>query len=329
MRFLNLLGFCATVSVGCSAALDMRHGGNRRDEVKPTPVQEQVQVALSLHGSAGSGLQLTDAASFRMALDGCSSGLAYPEITTATIAVYKNDVDCKVKLLSFVLNGVTWVAGNAAPFSTWAPGDTAQFVNQADASMTTKVVVQSQLNSPISGSESVSYAFTQSLVGGGETIAPDAVAAGHTLSVSGQDAPQFTISSIRWAGMTAAGAGQFVFTLDCMAAVSGSGESEACSGLRLSDVKYKLVQDTYGGSLTLEQAGDIFAAGGANSVDVADRLAAGAGGTVNGGFVTASGSDVLTGPGQMHANPNMLLVIQAANVSYRHFNIDVSTLSYP
>jgi hypothetical protein len=329
MQFSKLLGFCLFASVGCSSVLDLKHGGPRRNEEKSMPQREQIQVSISLQDRNNAGLQLTDAASFRMALDGCASGLAYPEITTATIAVYKDDTGCKVKLLSFVLNGVNWVPSVEGPFSTWATGDTAQFVNQADSSMTSKVVLQSQLNDPISGSESVAYAFTQSLAGGDGAIGTNSVAAGHGLSVSGQDAPQFTLKAISWAGMSPAGAGQFVFTLECLVAVSGEGASELCSGLSLNDIKYKLVKDTYGGTLSLAQAAEIFAAGGENTIAAGDRLALGAGGTTNGGFVTASGDAVLTGPQQMHANPNMLLVVQAANVSYRYFNIDVSTLSYP
>ena len=49
----------------------------------------------------------------------------------------------------------------------------------------------------------------------------------------------------------------------------------------------------------------------------------------NGGFNTKVGASVLTGPDQMHLNPNMMMVLEAADTSYLYINVDVTVLTQP
>lgn len=294
--------------------------------------KEYVTVAVSLSEKKSMGLtsfSLASATSFSMALEGCVSGLAYADIsnTNPNIDVYKFDQGCLVKLNNFVFNGITWVPSGGDPFSSWVAGDSAVFEDQGDPANTMKVVVSSQLDDPVSGTENVAYLFSEIVAGADQQFAQNAVGDSHALSVGGQPAPAYGVSAMSFVGLTAAGAGQFQFTLECNSAVTGSGASLACEDTLLDDLRYKLVPDTYGGVLDIDQASALFPDL-EKSIDAGDKLELGQGGTANGGFITASGVDVLTGPDVMHSNPNMILIIEASDASYLYFNVDVSVLTY-
>ena len=64
------------------------------------------------------------------------------------------------------------------------------------------------------------------------------------------------------------------------------------------------------------------------AIDTATEvIAIGAGGTVNGGFTTKVGSGAaLVGPDAMHNNPNMILILESADLSYTYYNVDVTVL---
>ncbi|NRA65501.1 MAG: hypothetical protein HRU19_13520 [Pseudobacteriovorax sp.] len=73
--------------------------------------------------------------------------------------------------------------------------------------------------------------------------------------------------------------------------------------------------------MTLAEATTLFATAGSapnSTINVGDAS------FPNGGFESID----LTGPDQMHLNPNMILVVEADGKSYQYFNLDVSTLSY-
>jgi len=277
-----------------------------------------------------SGLRLAAATSFSMSLEGCASGLTYPNITeaNANIDVYKFDQGCIVKLNSFAYNGITYTPSAADPFTTWLAGDIAIFEDALNPNNKLRVIVNSQLSSPVAGTESISYSFGQVAAGADKLLAKQIVGDRHELSVSGQDATPMSISGASFVGMTNQGAGQFVFTLECAQVVTGTIPNLSCAGTALANIKYRLVKDTFGGVLTYDQAAALFN-GSESSIADAERLAPGQGGTTNGGFVTKSGAAVLTGPNQMHTNPNMIFILQAGGVSYRYFNVDVTPLSYP
>ena len=127
-------------------------------------------------------------------------------------------------------------------------------------------------------------------------IADTVVGDSHTLSVSGLGAPSFTISSVNFVGIDATGGGgQFEFTLECSANIDGAGVTAKCLDSEFVDIRYKLVEDIYGGTpMTMAQAQALFPTDEV-SIDTgsAEVLAIGAGGTVNGGFVTKSGASAL------------------------------------
>lgn len=321
---LNLI----LTTVACGPKLESVSTG-KKDQGGTTDTRRET-VTIGVAVNEGAALALAAATSYSMALEGCASGLAYSNISQANpnVDVYKFDQNCLIKLNAFEIGGISYVPSAADPFTSWAAGDSATFEESGNPSNSLRVVVSSQLGNPIVGTESVAYTFSQILAGSDSTLAKNVVSANHALSVTGQDATPLTVASLSFIGMTAAGAGQFQFTLDCNENVTGTAPALSCAGTALSDLKYKLVKDTFGGTLTLAQAAAIFD-GSELSIDDADKLAVGAGGAAHGGFVTKGGASALTGPDQMHLNPNMLLVIQVAGVSYRYFNVDVTTLTYP
>lgn len=315
-------------AVACGPKLESVSTG-KNEAGTPDGRRETVTIGVSVDEGAAA-FALASATSYSMALEGCASGLSYSNISQANpnVDVYKYDQNCVIKLNGFSINGINYVPSASDPFTSWAAGDIATFEESGNSTNSLRVVVGSQLGNPIAGTESVAYTFSQIVAGSDSTFAKSAVGANHALSVSGQDATPMTVAALNFIGMTAAGAGQFQFTLDCNENVSGTAPALSCAGTSLSDLKYKLVKDTYSGTLTLAQAAALFD-GSELSIADADKLAVGAGGAAHGGFVTKGGASALTGPDQMHANPNMLLVIQVAGVSYRYFNVDVTTLTYP
>jgi len=280
--------------------------------------RETISVGVNL---AEKGFALANASSYAMTLDGCASGLS-ASITQAnpSVDVYKFDRDCLVKLTSFTYGGITYVPTAGDPFTTWIAGDIAIFQDSGNAANQLTVVVGTQLSNPISGTEAVSYTFTQLIQGAAETIAKSVVGNAHALSVSGTDAANVDITGVTMTGMTTAGAGQFTFKVDCLVALSGTGPNYSCGANDMTTLNYRLVADTFDGTLTYAQAQTLFS-GASSTVAAGDQFTG-----TPGGF-----NAFVTGPDQMHNNPNMLFVIQSggASGSYKYFNVDVSKLTYP
>jgi hypothetical protein len=314
--------------VGCGPKLQQVSSSQKDQTDTNEGRRETVTISVGLEEGNAAGLSLTAASSYTMSMDGCASGLSYATITQANpnIDVYKFDRGCKVKLSSFQVGGINYILDNNDLFDSWTTGDIATFQDEANNATKIRVVVTSQLNDPVTGTEAVSYTFSQIVKGADETLAKTIVSDAHSLSVAGQDATAYTIKAVSLTGMTIGGAGQFVFTLECPQNVAGTAPALTCDGVALSDVKYRLVADTYAGTLNLTQAAALFA-GSESTVADADKLGVAEGGTTRGGFKTKTGASALTGPNQMHLNPNMLLVVQIGGTSYRYFNVDVTTLT--
>lgn len=280
--------------------------------------RETISVGVNL---SEKGFALANASAYAMSLDGCASGLT-ASITHAnpSVDVYKFDRNCLVKLTSFTYGGITYVPTSGDPFTSWANGDIATFEESGNPANQLTVVVGTQLNNPISGTEAVSYSFTQLIAGTAETIAKTVVGNSHALSVAGTDAANVDITGVTMTGMTAGGAGQFTFKMDCAVALTGTGPNYNCGANDMTTLKYRLVADTYSGSLTYAQASALFD-GSESSVAAGDQFTG-----TPGGF-----NAFVTGPNQMHNNPNMLFVIQSggASGSYKYFNVDVTKLTYP
>jgi hypothetical protein len=280
--------------------------------------RETVTVGVNL-AERKAGFALAGVTNYSMSLEGCASGYSETSITQSnpSIDLYKFDQNCKVKLNSFIINGASYAPGTDA-FTSWLADDSAIFESATSTEKFTVKVI-SQLSSPIATADTVSYAFTQLLEGDDALIAKDVVGANHTISVSGIDAAAVDIIGVAMTGMSGAGAGEFKLTLECANNVTGTGAATACGSNLLTSLKYRLVEDTYGGTLNETSAADLFASAG-TSVDSNDILAIGSAAPKGGFAVTVSG------PSPIHTKPNMLFVIQSGGASYKYFNVDVETL---
>lgn len=272
-----------------------------------------------------------NATTFSISLASCVSGFTSTANESSTnLQVYKYDQGCLAKLTQFTINGITYsaTATGATNFTTWAENETATFANAASSTDLVTVKVVAQLDDPISGTEAVTYSFYDIEKGTDNTDLGQAqVGAGHTMTVSGQAAPAFNINEVRFVGMTAGGAGQFEFTLECQVALTNT--NTTCKDVTLTDLDYKLVEDTYTSTLTLAQADTIFSTAGTS---VAGGEVVSVGGTdqdsntlANGGFYT-NNSTPLDGPATIHSKPNMIFIMRVGS-SYQYFNVDITVLT--
>lgn len=281
--------------------------------------QQMVTIPVELNYRAKS-FALASATTFDISLEDCATGYTSTadEASTA-LQVYKFDIGCKAKLTGFTYGGRTYIPTVADPFASWDAGDSATF-DEAGFPGTNAVTVKvvSQLADPVAGNESVVYSFSELVKGADEAVLEAILGDSHPLVVDSAPPPNYTIEQVQFVGINAQGGGQFVFTLDCAIAMVG----DVCDQVDQADITYKLVEDTYGSTMVIGDANALFPAGETPITLPGDQEAPG-GITPNGGFHTIT----LDGPDQMALNPNMILILQAADMSYQYFNVDVSTLT--
>lgn len=284
-----------------------------------------LSIPVTLAKKGRTSLSLANATSYTIELAACASQYhSTATETSSNLQVYSFDRGCLAKLTQFSINGFTYTPVTGSNFTTWQANDTALFEVSSDPTNQLSVKVISTLSDPVQATDAVAYQFSDIVKGSDETLGKVDVGDAHTMSVSGQAAPSFTIHSVEMVGITSpGGAGQFDFVLECTSNITGAGNTTACLDSLYVDLKYKLVKDTYGSTLNYAQAQSLFSSG-TSSVDPAtDTVAVGAGGTTHGGFNTVT----LDGPDQIHNNPNMILVIEVAGLSYLYFNVDITTLT--
>lgn len=298
------------------AAGGVASGGGKSKSTQLVTVPVELQDA-----TQGGAFSLADADAFTISLVGCASGYtASADEDSTALQVYKFDRTCLGKLTTFEFGGHTLIPTAADPFTTWLAGDTATFDEVGEpGTYAVSVSVISQLASPVSGSESIVYQFSELDKGADKSILEATVGDGHPLVVASQPPPSFTIHSVAFTGVTAGGAGQFVFTMECTSPIVG----DVCESVDMADLTYKLVEDTFtADTLVVGEANALFPAGETAVTMPADKEALGAT-TVNGGFHTVT----LDGPLLMASHRNMIFIMQSANVSYQYFNVDVATLT--
>jgi hypothetical protein len=268
---------------------------------------------------------VASATAYSLDLTGCLSGYTatVTEANLDGLEVYKNDRSCLAKLTQFTVNGTTYFPTAADPFTTWANGDTAIFDEVGEPGTTPlKVIVTSTLNSPISGTESISYGFSENIAGGDQSILWSTMDAGTKITVAANTPPSYQIYSVELVDLEVAagpnkGSGQFKFKMECNSDIA---LTSTCETVDFSDLDYKLVEDTYSSTLTQGEADTIFSSAGSTITEPADRIAPATEGTTNGGFVTST----LYGPKTLALKPNMILIIRSYSKSYQYFNVDVT-----
>lgn len=314
--FLKVLLLTAGIVAGLASCgfEDIEFTKVKKDENSDQNKRKKIQIPIQLL-EQNSGFNLAAATGFDVVLEGCVTGLTATadETTVGGLQVYKDDEGCLAKLTQFETGGVTYSASNprAVDFTTWLAGDTASFTNGA-GTLSIGVVVVTQLDNPISGTEPIEYGFFEVQQGTGQQVPDTVVGASHVLTVGSDGAPDVEIEvgslATSFIGLTATGAGEFVFDLECGSAVSGND----CTGLDMTAWTLALVQDTFAGSPTLAELNALVTAGG-QSVNGAIGA--------NGGITTPT----LLGPDAMHLNSEMLLVVKNGS-SYKYFEVDVTVL---
>lgn len=289
---------------------------------------EMIAIPTDVAKFGDGGLSLTGSVNdYIIELTGCNSGynVSNDPSATATIAgggvmnVYKFDQNCLAKLVSFSLDGVTFtnnIADGATDWDVLAGGvGVAEFASASGDLLPVKI--NAQLSNPVLDTDTVSFEFNEIDGGLDETLTHATTGNGILSSVTGKSAPSFTINSVTMTGMSAAGEGQFSFKLECTEALVG----DVCVDVDMNNITYKLIEDTYNGTLTYDQARTEMLTG-ATAIILPDETHADG----NGGFVSVS----LTGPPEIHNNPSMILIIARdgdTDGSYLYINVDVTRQS--
>ena len=309
-------------------------GSNKKSENQDTPPAIQknsanqasttIDVPIYLEEKP-MALHLASAQSFSMSIGGCISGhTAKIQESSTTFKAYLGDQGCLVKLESFTTATGTWTMSSSDPFTDYLEGDVAIFEGSTSREVSLRVEVIHQLSSPIKKSDKVTYSFTQLSDRGTQPISQDILTKSHSLSVEGWGAPTLSINNISFLGLTEDGAGRFKFQMACNTPIQGSTADALCGEFQLQQINYVLVQDTYDGYLSLEDAQHIFAST-TKRVNDKDVITVDTEGILNGGFNTKA----LAGPASMHDNPNMILIFSGLKKSFLYYNVDVSILSQP
>jgi hypothetical protein len=279
----------------------------------------RLKVPVAIDGAADSGLHLTSATAYTITLAGCASGYTatVTEANADGLEVYEHDRNCLAKLTQFTWNGTVYYPTAGDPFTSWQVGDIARFDETGEPGTAPLYVgVSATLQTPVTSSDQIRYSVLDNDSGATRKLLAGTIGTSGNIPVDPQPAPSFNIESIELVGLDAATeAAKLVIILECTASI---GISNTCASVDLATIDYKLVSDTYGGSLNQSQADAIFATAGTSVSLPGDRIAPGDFGTANGGFRTAT----LTGPANLASNPNTLLVLRSSATSYQYFNID-------
>lgn len=286
--------------------------------------------------SAAASLNLAaNATSFSIDLTGCASThTATVTQTKAYLEVYEFDRNCLAKLTTFSLNGKTYTPKTGAEFDTWLAGDVATFeVASANPADELTVTVISTIANPVVAAGVIKYQFSEVTQGATETLGEAVVRESASLEVSGQAAPNFSITQVQLVNITDDGNGEFRIQLKCNNAVTGTGNDILCDDVRLDSIHMLLAEDTYALDPTETELQAMFtAASGGKQIDMATEAFTAGQGTpaiANGGFITANTGDtdvmVLAGVKPIVSHPNMIFVLNSGP-SYTWFYINATII---
>jgi len=234
------------------------------------------------------------------------------------ISLPETAVGCRIAIASLSMDGHQYKVSETDP--EWKTGDTLHFTATDGTLLSLAVKIDHQLSSTPQSNEIVSFTVSRSDAAGASQ-SKTLLAAG----MEGSLAPYFKIRKTEFVGLTSEGAGQFVFHLDCLRPVAaGEGREPTCNGLPISSIHYQLVKDDFNSELSYDDAVALFTQNVGESVNIAtDFEPFKAEKKQYGGFQTNTGNSILQGPGHIHENPHMILLLQGPGPSYQYFNVDV------
>jgi hypothetical protein len=286
----------------------------------------RIPVALTLPIASETAFALSvPVTAYSISLTDCSSGHT-ATITQANVdglEVYRDDRDCLVKLTQFTQGGKVYFPTSYDPFTTWQAGDTAIFDEAGEPGVQPyTLVMTSTIESPILGTELIQIGTDEVIKANTKgTILAVTLGAINSKLYTGGVVATMDLRSVTLTGLTAAGAGKFILVLECTTSI---GATNTCGTVPFSATDYILTQDTAGNAPTRAECEAYFAGGSTVITLPNDRVAPGASGTVNGGFITVE----MTGPAPMNTKPNMQFLIRTlvgTKYAWKNFNIDVKT----
>lgn len=314
-------------------------------EIPITVEQYQDQNELTLTDDGFFLTAKAAATSYKLSVANCLSGYSQTGVTASTVKVYEFDSACTAQLTEIVFDGVTYdlTHADAVAWSGTGVGATATMVDTtatAGASNSTdreqlEVIIDATFTATVQSADVLTFSFRQVVKESDVTLAVSVVDDdGHTVTVSGNEAPNFTLSTTTLRGLGAGGEAQFEFELTCANAITGSSFVDyKCDDVLLADIQYTLVLDTFSGTMTradLDEARDDTGAtydAGAIAVLTGDVFATGNGGFKTlgtGGTTYISATDAAAT--NIHTDVNLILILEA-NDSYQYFNVDVTPVS--
>ena len=289
-------------------------GGSGTNRLSTIPISfqnsQQASQVFSLTATTAFTIELTD----------CLSGYTttVTEATTDGLEIYAYDRACKAKLTQFRANDRDYVPTSGDPFTTWQPGDSATFDEVGEpGNFPLKMVVLSTLGDPVTTNDKITYGWSTIAEGSTNAILWSTIGLSGDVQHLTNLPPAFSIRSIEFLGLTPGEGGEYRLVLECTATI---GITNDCNAVDMSELDYKLVEDTYGGTIDKAAGDAIFSTPGDPVTLPTDRVAPGDSGTAKGGFVTV----VLDGPDNLASKPNMLFVIRSYEQSFQFFNLDVT-----
>ena len=298
-----------------------RKTANQNDE--DAQGRDLISLPFNLTSTSTGLLDLRAADGYSIKVEGCNSGYSgTSNEATRDVKVYRGDSNCLAKLESITLDGTVYQPAFGSGFQTWQPGDIATFQKVGSAETSLRVLVRSQLSSPVLTSDVISYSFSEIKKRDPNQIPEPTIAEAHSVTIDGELAPQFQIQLSSFKGINSKGGGLFEFTLQCNQMQIGSDLQSSCGGALNKEIDYKLVEDTFAGNLEYKDALKLFATPG-TFVQGADNHAPGTL-SKNGGFKTTG---PLSGPDELHKKPKMILVLRRGGVSFTYFNISIPTIT--
>lgn len=312
------LTFC--IFLGCGAP------GEEAEE----PILRESQPAKpSSEANNPSKFELVNADAFQIKVEGCASGavLNISEAQTS-VKLFKDDANCKAKLLSFTKSSSIYTPAPGMNFTTYAANDVATFIN--GNLETLDVTILSQLSNPILVTDVISFRTGPSAIKGNSANLLDCTA-GTTGSYAGTaDAPalNFVYAKLVGADPTTR-AGKFEIGLECQQPLKkGNGSvGYLCGKVSLKSIRYTLGADSYNDRPCSNSQGPsgcqaLIAAGPTANIATAEVFPAGTGGFVKGGVKLGLTTGGVRGPEDMATHANMLVVLEYLG-SYTYHNIDI------
>ncbi len=305
----------------------------------PPPNMVGFGLGLSNDDSSDQSLELVSSATgINVSVSGCASGftLGTTLIQSGVVNLYKLDQNCLVKLQSFIFGTTTYsaTATGATNFTTWTAGSVATFANTVSSTDTIKVFVGTQVTAGgVTGSDTVSYNYTDIAAGTTNNIAQASVSYPIPLTVTGQAAPPFTDFTAKFVQTNANGSVTMSFTLQCTSAVTGSAGAYSCGGTPLTQFAYYFGKDNYSqGTITVAQANALTY----TAVLSGNQFGNGATDTNGGGVVPNGGfyaNSVVSGTTPVYPSAlNQVFIIQKKDgsgniLSYLYFYVNLASIT--